>query len=157
MSSGPNTITVSGNLTADPELRRTAADIPFARLRMAVNRRIFVAERQDWEDRHDGYFNVVAWRDLARHVVASLRKGDRVVVSGRLSRRPYEAVGSDGAVETRHSVEIEADDIGGSLRWYGWQRQTARPLKAVEQDEASEGSNDDSDEVGPDDAVAPAA
>lgn len=159
--SGPNTITVSGNLTADPEMRRTATnDVPFARLRIAVSRRVYVPEVKDFQDRHDGYFTVVAWRDLARHAAASLRKGDRVVVSGRLSRRSYEAQITANETETRHTVEIEAEDIGGSMRWYAWQRHHIRPLAAAA--EGPGGGDDDGDDAAAtttttDQAVAPAA
>ncbi len=126
--SAPNFITVAGNLTADPEVRRTSAEIPFTKLRVAVSRRILTAETGVWEDRHDGYFSVTCWRDMARYAGLSLRKGDRVVITGRLTRRQFEARTADGGSESRHVVEIEADEIGASLRWNAWSRLQARPI-----------------------------
>ena len=119
----PNSITVAGNLTADPEISSSSSEHTRTKLRLAVSRRIFVTETSTWEDRQDGYFTVVCWRDMARAVHRSLRKGDRVVVSGRLSRRPYEVSSDDGSAETRHAYEIEADEVGASLRWDVWTRQ----------------------------------
>lgn len=117
-----NTITVSGNLTADPELRQVAGEVPLARLRIAVNQRVRNKDTEEWEDRLDGFFDVVAWRDLARHAAACLRKGDRVTVTGRMLRRSYEADLGEGRTETRHRHEIEAEDLGPSLRWRSWAR-----------------------------------
>jgi single-strand DNA-binding protein len=129
--SAPNTIVVAGNLTAAPDYRKTASEIPYVRLRMAVSRRIFVAETNSWEDRQDGFFSVTAWRDLAVHCSHSLHKGDRVVVVGRLTHREFDVVTEEGT-ESRQVTEIEADEIGGSLRWHAWTKVHTRPLNEVE-------------------------
>jgi single-strand DNA-binding protein len=57
--------------------------------------------------------NVVAWDQLAENVAASLTKGTRVLVTGRLDVREYEA--REGGKRT--SVDIAADEIGPTLRW----------------------------------------
>ena len=155
-----NAITVSGNLTADPELRSIGdGAVPRARMRIAVNRRIYDKERSGWQDRHDGYFTVIAWRDLARHAMTSLRKGDRVVVTGRLSHRLYD-VTTDGTTETRQVTEIEADDLGGSLKFYAWSRYEARVREATPQATATEATTGATTEVASkaaDEAVSAAA
>jgi single-strand DNA-binding protein len=56
---------------------------------------------------------VVVWRDQAEHAAASLSKGSRVVVVGRLVQRSWQA--DDGAA--RSVVEVVADELGPSLRW----------------------------------------
>ena len=58
-------------------------------------------------------FRVSAWRDQASHLAESLRKGDRVMVVGRLRQRSWQT--PDGL--RRSVAEIEADDIGASLKW----------------------------------------
>ncbi|MGI9016335.1 MAG: single-stranded DNA-binding protein [Euzebya sp.] len=161
--SAPNSITVAGNLTAKPEPRTTSSEVNFTRMRIAVNRRRLVAETNQWEDRVDGFFDVVCWRDMARHAAASLTKGDRVVVTGRLSRREYEVASPGGGTETRHVIEIEADEVGASLRWTQWQRLDPRPLNVVEprgpaslaEDTSSEDEDQDAELESED--VAPAA
>lgn len=107
-----NQITVVGNLVDDPELRYTPNGVAVATCRVAVNRR-----RKDgsgeWQDGLDGYFTAVVWRDCADHVADSLHKGDRVLVTGRLTCRSYE----DTQGQTRWVAEIQAEEICPSLRW----------------------------------------
>ncbi|HUG83351.1 MAG TPA: single-stranded DNA-binding protein [Euzebya sp.] len=131
--SAPNTIIVAGNLTANPELRQTSSEIPFVRMRLAVSRRVFIADTNTWEDRQDGFFAVTAWRDMARHAQASFKKGDRVVICGRLTRRQFEVASEDGkGTENRHVTEIEAEEIGASVRWSPWAKMQTRPLNDAE-------------------------
>ncbi|MCC7078308.1 MAG: single-stranded DNA-binding protein [Acidimicrobiia bacterium] len=107
-----NQVTVVGNLTDEPDLRFTPAGQAMCRFSIAHNRR--------WQDRSTGewkedasFFNVVTWRDIAENVSASLHKGDRVIVTGRLQQRSWET--QQG--EKRSTVEITADEIGPSLRF----------------------------------------
>lgn len=104
------TITVSGNLTRDPELRFTQGGKAIASFGIAVSRRY--QANGEWQEQTT-FFNVSAWDQLGENAAASLLKGHRVVVSGRLEIREYQ--GRDG--EKRTSVDIVADDIGPSLRW----------------------------------------
>jgi len=105
-----NTITVVGNLTRDPELRFTQSGKPTVTLGIAVNRRYQV--NGEWQEQTT-YMNVVAWDQMAENVAASLAKGARILVTGRLDVREYEA--RDGG--KRQSVDIIADEIGATLRW----------------------------------------
>ena len=108
--SAENNITVVGNLARDPELRFTAAGRAVASFGIAVNRRYQV--NGEWQEQVS-FFNVVAWGELGENAAASLAKGSRVIVSGRLESREFE--GKDGVKKT--AVEIVADDLGVSLRW----------------------------------------
>jgi single-strand DNA-binding protein len=117
-----NTITIVGNLTDDPELRYTPAGVPVANCRVAVNRRTFNRETNSFDDRLDGYFTVNIWRDYAENAADSLRRGNRVLVMGRLISRSYE----DKEGQTRWVTEIEADEVCPSLRWA-----TAKVTKVV--------------------------
>ena len=105
-----NTITVVGNLTRDPELRYTQSGKATVTVGIAVNRRYQV--NGEWQEATT-YMNVVAWDQLAENVAASLTKGTRVLVTGRLDVREYEA--REGGKRT--SVDIAADEIGPTLRW----------------------------------------
>ena len=108
-----NVITIVGNLTDDPELRYTPNGVAVTNMRVAVNRRMFNKESNSWDDKLDGYFTVNVWRDHAENVAESLKRGTRVLVTGRLISRSYE--NKDG--ETRWVTEIEADEVCPSLRW----------------------------------------
>jgi len=106
-----NSITIVGNITRDPELRFTPSGQANARLGVAVNRR--------WQDRNSGkwneatsFFDVICWRELAENVSESLKRGTRVIVTGRLEQRTWEQEGNKRSV-----VEIIADEVAPSLRW----------------------------------------
>lgn len=105
-----NSVTLVGNLTRDPELRYTQSGRAVASFGMAVNRRYMV--NNEWQE-ETSFFNLVAWGDLGENASASLTKGSRIVVTGRLQQREYET--REG--EKRTIVEVICDDLGPSLRW----------------------------------------
>jgi len=105
-----NTVTLVGNITRDPELRYTTGGRGVASFGLAVNRRYQV--NGEWQEQ-TSFFNVVAWGTLGENAAASLNKGSRIVVAGRLEQRSYET--QDG--EKRNVFEVVADDLGPSLRW----------------------------------------
>src|SRR2546430_4063911 len=107
-----NSIRMVANTPRDPDLRSPPSGQATAGRGAAVNRR--------WQDRNSGewqeatsFFDVICWRELAENVAESLKKGARVVVTGRLEQRSYEA--KEG--EKRSVVEIIADEVAPSLRW----------------------------------------
>lgn len=105
-----NSITIVGNCTRDPEIRFTTGGKAIVSFGLAVNRRW--QSNGEWQEKVS-FFNVTAWDQLGENVAASLSKGSRVIVTGRLEQREYEA--SDGT--KRNVVEIVADEVGPSLRW----------------------------------------
>jgi single-strand DNA-binding protein len=105
-----NTVTLTGNLTRDPEMRFTPSGAGQAILGLAVSRR-YQDRNNEWQE-ETGFYNVVCWGDLAENV-QSLKKGTRVIVNGRLRQRSWET--EQG--EKRSVIEVQADEIGPSLRW----------------------------------------
>lgn len=105
-----NTVTLVGNLTRDPELRFTSGGRGVAQFGLAVNRRY--QQNGEWQDQ-TSYFNIVAWGTLGENAAATLTKGMRVIVSGRLEQREYQTREGD----KRTAIEVNADEIGPSLRW----------------------------------------
>ena len=103
-----NTVALSGNLSADPELRHTANGTAVANLRMAVNR-----SRKD--PAGDGYieevsyFDVTVWSGYGELCAKKLSKGSPISVQGRLEQRRWEA--EDGT--KRSAVSIVADQVDG--------------------------------------------
>jgi len=106
-----NTVSVSGNLVADPELRYTNNGATICGLRLAVNRRW--NKNGEWEE-ETSYFDVTAWAQLAENCAASLTKGMRVNISGRLEEQRWE---DKETQEPRRKVVIIADEVSPSLRW----------------------------------------
>ena len=107
-----NQITIVGNLTDDPELRYTANGAAVANFTVAYSTRIRDAAG-NWTDGDTSFFRVNVWRGLAENAAESLTRGTRVVVTGRLRQRSWE--NQEG--EKRSMIEIEADDVGPSLKW----------------------------------------
>ncbi len=111
MSNG-NHVSITGNLTRDPELRFTPSGQPNATFGVAVSRRWQNRQTQEW-DEATSFFDVVCWGTLAENAAQSLNRGARVVVSGRLDQRSWE--NQEG--EKRSKIEITADEVAPSLRW----------------------------------------
>jgi single-strand DNA-binding protein len=112
------TTIICGNLTDNPELKFTPNGAAVANFRVAVTPR--VRDGNDWKDGDTSFFRVNAWRQLAENATESLSKGDRVIVVGRLKARTWET--PEG--ERRSVVEVDAEEIGPSLRWA-----TAKPQR----------------------------
>jgi hypothetical protein len=68
-------VTITGNLTDDPELKHTPNGNLVANFRLAVTARI--KDGDTWRDGETSFFRVNVWRQLAEHVTESLSKGDR--------------------------------------------------------------------------------
>lgn len=104
-----STVTLVGNSVRDPELRFTTGGRAVASFGIAVSRRY--QQNGEWQEQ-TSFFNVTAWGTLGENVAASVTKGQRVIVTGRLEQREYE---KDG--DKRTTVEVVADEVGPSLRW----------------------------------------
>ncbi len=110
---GDTTITVVGNLTADPELRFTPSGAAVANFTVASTPRMFDRQTNEWKDGEALFLRCAIWREAAENVAESLTRGSRVIVQGRLKQRSFET--REG--EKRTVVEVEVDEIGPSLRY----------------------------------------
>lgn len=105
-----STITVRGWIGGDVVLRR-AGEVPVTSFRLACTPRKYNPRTQAWSDGETQWFTVTCWRALGENVAGSLRRGDPVVVHGRLELRKY-VNGNDVEVE---SLEIDATAVGHDL------------------------------------------
>ncbi|ONI82190.1 single-stranded DNA-binding protein [Saccharothrix sp. ALI-22-I] len=110
---GETTITVVGNLTADPELRFTQSGAAVASFTVASTPRTFDKASGEWKDGEALFLRCNVWRQVAENVAESLTRGSRVLVTGRLRQRSFET--KEG--EKRTVIELEVDEIGPSLRY----------------------------------------
>ena len=110
---GDTTITVVGNLTADPELRFTPSGAAVANFTVASTPRIYDRQSGEWKDGDALFLRCNIWREAAENVAESLMRGSRVIVTGRLKQRSFET--REG--EKRTVFEVEVDEIGPSLRY----------------------------------------
>ena len=111
MANEPTT-TITGNLTADPELRFTPTGRPVAAFTIANTPRFPDKTTGQWQDGETWFVRCSAWGDTAENIAASLNRGNAVVATGRLRCRTWED--KDGS--KRATVEMTVDDIGPSLR-----------------------------------------
>jgi single-strand DNA-binding protein len=107
-----NMVTMIGNLTREPELRYTTGGHAVAKFGIAVAKK-WKDRKGEWQE-ETTFLNVNAWRQLAENVAESFTVGARVIVSGHLVVQSWEDKDT-GAKRT--SVEIEADEIGASLKY----------------------------------------
>ena len=100
-----NKAQIIGNLTRDPELRKTQSNQSVCTVGVATNR--------SWTDssgaRHEEaeFHSVVCWGRLAEIVAEHLKKGSKVFFEGRLRTRNWE----DDAGIKHYRTDIVAYDI----------------------------------------------
>ncbi|MGW0663044.1 single-stranded DNA-binding protein [Streptodolium elevatio] len=149
---GTNTthITITGNLTRDPEVGHTASGAFFARFSIAVTPRKFDQQSNQWTDGETTFWDTTAWRALGEHVAESLTKGDRVIATGTVRTHRWK---DEKSGDVRSRVVLELEDIGPSLTWA-----TAALTKANRSNGAprTNGASEDPWANGPADGWAPA-
>ncbi len=115
-----NTLTLIGNLVADPELRYINSGAAVVNFTVAHTPRIYNKATNEWTDGEALFMRCSLWREAAENVAQSLHKGNRVIVTGKVKQRSYE---KDG--DKRTTIELEVEEIGPSLKYA-----TATPVKA---------------------------
>jgi single-stranded DNA-binding protein len=102
-----NRVILAGNLSRDPEIKFTNEGVPVTNFELAVNR-----VRSKKEGTVD-FFDVTAWRELGEAVANHKRKGDPVLVEGRLQYRSW-----------------EAEDAPSGARWTSWRTASSSSARA---------------------------
>ncbi|GLZ37774.1 single-stranded DNA-binding protein [Actinokineospora sp. NBRC 105648] len=104
-------VTLIGTLIGEPTRRRYSTGSS-TRFRLRAVERRFQPDNQTWVDGESMFVSVTCWRDLGEHVAKTLKRGDRVIVVGRLYHREYES-------ENQHrlSVELDARAVGPDLNF----------------------------------------
>lgn len=111
LAKDPSISIIRGRLAADPEYRTTGNGIPVVNLRILSS---------GWEKDTAGNpvdvtptsWQCEAWRELAEHIVTSLRKGDQVLATVRPQTNRFEKRDGGTGWSTRWVIE----DIGPSLQ-----------------------------------------
>jgi len=107
------TISLVGNLIDNPNLKVTPGGTYVCSFRIASTPRRFDRKEDRWVDSPPLFIEVTCWRKLAENVAASLNKGDRALLVGRLRLHEFE----NAQGERRRRYEIEADAVGPELAW----------------------------------------
>ncbi len=93
MASDLNRIFLTGRLAADPDIRYTPNGAQVAQFRIAVNRSYKTKDNPDDWQQETFFVTIIAWNRLAERVERNFKKGDLVLVEGRLNIRSYEVDG----------------------------------------------------------------
>lgn len=123
-------LTVTGNLTSDPELRFTTNGAAVANFTIASTPRKFDRQSNEFKDGETLFMRCSVWREAAENVAESLQKGMAVIAQGRLESRSYET--KEG--EKRTVTELAVDEIGPNLR-----RATAQVTKNAQKGQGNFG------------------
>ncbi|MDY5585555.1 MAG: single-stranded DNA-binding protein [Arcanobacterium sp.] len=110
---GEPTVTVIGNLVADPELNYTSTGRAVANFTVVSTPRTLNRQTNEWEDGESMFVRGSVWGNYAENIAESLTKGTRVIVHGRLKVRSYQR--NDGSQGT--SIEMEVEEVGPALRF----------------------------------------
>ncbi|SFR76278.1 single-strand DNA-binding protein [Agromyces sp. CF514] len=105
-------ITVIGAVGSDPRVHTTPQGLTITSFRLASTRRVYDRAKGTWEDGDTNWYTVSTFRQLAKNASASIRRGDRVVVHGRLRLRSWESGEKAGT-----AIEIDAEAVGHDLTW----------------------------------------
>ena len=105
-------VTVSGNVVGDPVARLTKADVPFVTFRVASNVRRVNFKTGEYIDAGTNFVNVTAFRSLGVNLANSLKKGEPVIVYGRMRINQW-----DNGERSGTTVEIDAYNVGHDLTW----------------------------------------
>jgi len=108
----PDTITVTGLVATPPRHLVTSEGLPITSFRLASSQRRFDRSQERWVDGETNWYTITGFRQLAINTAASVKKGDRVVVVGRLKIRDWENGERSGT-----TIEIDADSLGHDLMW----------------------------------------
>lgn len=115
-------VTLTGRLTAAPDVRFTAQGMPVAAFTIVTSRRVKDPNTSEWSDADTTYWDCKAFKQLAQNIADSLDKGVEVVATGRVVQESWEDK-QTGAKRSKMAVLVDA--IGPSLRGA-----TARVTKA---------------------------
>ena len=100
-----DTITIKGLVATTPRSITTSDGLHITSFRLASSQRRYDRASQRWLDNDTNWYTISSFRDLAKHIAESVKKGDRVILTGRLRIRDWENTDRSGT-----TVEVEASN-----------------------------------------------
>ena len=107
-----DSITLTGFVATPPRHIVTSGGLPITSFRMATTQRRFDRAKNAWVDGDTNWYTITTFRQLALNAATSIKKGERVIVSGKLRIRDW----ANGE-KTGTTIEIDADSVGHDLAW----------------------------------------
>jgi single-strand DNA-binding protein len=105
-------ITLTGIVGTDPKAVTTAEGLAITSFRLASTQRKFDKAQEKWVDGETNWYSVTTFRQLATNSAVSVKKGERILVTGRLRIREWKNAEKSGT-----NIDIEAESLGHDLSW----------------------------------------
>jgi|TARA_R110000803_G_scaffold24565_6_gene59162 single-strand DNA-binding protein len=109
--SNETNLTIVGYLTADPELKNTSSGLAVVNITIASTPSKFNKLTSQWDDGQTLFMRATAWRAMAEQVVATMKKGDKVIGIGKLVAESY----TDKEGNERTSTRLDLESVGIDL------------------------------------------
>ncbi|MDR7081148.1 single-strand DNA-binding protein [Arthrobacter ginsengisoli] len=107
-----DTITIRGFVATEPKSSTTPGGVATVSFRLGSTDRHYDRAANAWVEGTIDFFTVQGYRQLAGNIGCSVKKGQRVIVVGRIKLRSWETNG-----QIHHVVQIDADAVGHDLKW----------------------------------------
>jgi single-strand DNA-binding protein len=130
-------ISLSGYVATQPALKFTRTGVPALNMRVAWTPRRMDRVTGEWIDMATNFLTVYAYRKLAENAATCLRKGDPVVLRGRVSTRDFE----DKNGHPRTALEVDAISFGHDMTRGVSTFQRVRPQTGMTANEYQESAN----------------
>ncbi len=150
-----DTITLTGVVATEPRAITTQEGLAVTSFRLASTQRRFDRAKERWVDGDTNWYTITSFRHLATNAAVSVRKGERVVVTGRLRIRDWESGQRAGT-----NIDVEADALGHDLSWgtAAFSRSVgSAPVETLNQDASASATARAADSGFPSEADAPPA
>lgn len=134
MSIEDQQLTIVGRLGGDPDLKFTPSGAAVCNFSVAVDHRRMNTQTQQWETKSTDWHRCTAWRGQAENIAESFKKGDRVIVVGKLASRSYETREGGKGI----SWEITVDAAGPDTRFATTVQNRADRQQAAPQNDQSQ-------------------
>ena len=100
-----NSVTLYGHVANDPTFGEKG-DVKHAR--MSIGNSVYNAHKKE---RESSFFNLVAFNGRAEFMSKYFKKGDAVMVQGRIHTSKHEATQPDGSTKTHYNTDIIVSEI----------------------------------------------
>ena len=105
-------ITLTGIVGTEPRAITTSEGLAITSFRLASTQRRFDRAQEKWVDGETNWYSITTFRQLATNAAVSVKKGERILVTGRLRIRDWESNDKSGT-----TIEIDANALGHDLSW----------------------------------------
>ena len=105
-------ITLTGIVGTEPRALTTSEGLAITSFRLASTQRRFDKAQEKWIDGETNWYSITTFRQLAANAAVSVKKGERILVTGRLRIREWQNNEKSGT-----NIEIDADALGHDLSW----------------------------------------